>query len=130
MIESKGISVLNTLGRRTRLKWHRLRTTRDDIPFTPARLTEGLKWGASLEVDLQPHGGEPGFAILHDATLERETTGAGPVPLADAQFLSTLKLRAADGSASEEPVLLLDELCAVIRSGAAAPGPSCNSISR
>lgn len=121
-MQGEGLSVLNPRGTRTRLKWHRLRRTRDDIPFTPARLAEGLRLGASLEVDLQPHGGEAGFAVLHDDTLERETTGAGAVAGTDATALSALALRGPGGAASAERVLLLDGLCALIRAGTAHPG--------
>jgi len=118
--DGEGISIRNAFGTRTRLKWHRLRRSPDDIPFTPRRLSEGLACGASLEVDLQPHGGEPGFAILHDATLDTETTGTGPVMQADARQLSKLRLRGAAGAASEEPVLLLGRLCELIVDGSAA----------
>lgn len=65
-------------GKRIPLKWHRLRRSRSDPLFDEAVLDEGLKRGASMEVDLRVLG-DGGFAVLHDETLDRETDGTGRV---------------------------------------------------
>ena len=65
-------------GRRTFLKWHRARRRGGDPAFTGRRILEGMAAGASVEVDLVLHA-DDGFAVLHDLSLERETTGSGPV---------------------------------------------------
>jgi glycerophosphoryl diester phosphodiesterase len=65
-------------GHRTLFKWHCGRRYRDDVNFTASRIIEGLRLGASIEVDLRRHTGG-GFAVLHDATLDRETDGSGEV---------------------------------------------------
>lgn len=90
-----------------RLKWHCLRRRFSDPPFTALRLVEGLAIGASLEVDLRLHA-DHGFAILHDATLERETDGAGPVRCATPGQLRALVMRRSDGGRPERPMLLED----------------------
>ena len=65
-------------GHRTWFKWHRARRRAGDPVFTRTRILEGLRLGASIEVDLVIHGGH-GFAIVHDFLLDNETTGHGPV---------------------------------------------------
>jgi hypothetical protein len=79
-------------GHRTRLKWHMGRRVRTDVPFTPSRAREAMALGASFEVDLNPHAGA-GFAVLHDATLDRETDGQGAVLATAPDDLRRLKLR-------------------------------------
>ena len=98
-------------GHRTLFKWHRGRRHRDDVNFTAARILEGLRLGASVEVDLRRHAGG-GFAVLHDATLDRETDGTGKVAEKSAAELRRLKLRREDGTMSGEPLMLLDDLTA------------------
>ena len=61
-------------GHRTWFKWHRARRRAGDPVFTRTRILEGLRLGASIEVDLVIHGGH-GFAIVHDFLLDNETTG-------------------------------------------------------
>lgn len=100
-------------GHPIRLKWHRLRRFRTDTPFTTARLAEGLKLDASMEVDLRVLA-DGRFAVLHNATLDRETTGSGPVDTASADDLRKLRLRSPDGTATRDPVLLLDDLVALV----------------
>src|SRR5687768_8946452 len=70
----------------TRLKWHRLKRSRSDLPFTPRRLLEGLAVGASMEVDLRIHA-DHSFVCLHDETLDRETSGTGPIAQASLEHL-------------------------------------------
>ncbi len=50
------------------------------------------------------------FVIMHDATIDRETTGTGAVSELTLSELKTLNKRYRDGSVSEEPVATLQEL--------------------
>jgi glycerophosphoryl diester phosphodiesterase len=101
----------------TRLKWHRLQRSRSDLPFTPRRLLEGLAAGASMEVDLRLHA-DHSFVCLHDATLERETSGSGPVARASLEQLRRLTLRGAE-SPTGEGLILLEDLAELARVAAA-----------
>jgi glycerophosphoryl diester phosphodiesterase len=101
-------------GHRSWLKWHRARRRADDPVFSRARILEGMRAGASVEVDLVVHGGG-GMAVLHNLMLEEETTGTGPVRAADAATLRALHLRANDGRVLPERVMLLEDLCAELR---------------
>jgi glycerophosphoryl diester phosphodiesterase len=76
-VMAKGISILSE-GRQTRLKWHRLRRSMTDPPFGTEAMAAGFALGASMELDLRVRG-DGGFVVLHDETLDRETTGAGRV---------------------------------------------------
>ncbi len=107
----QGISIRNG-GRITWLKWHRARKHASDSAFTGARIVEGMRIGASVEVDLNAHAGGC-FAVLHDATLDRETTGKGPVVSAQPDTLRGLRLRANDGAATDEPLMDLADLTAL-----------------
>ena len=104
-------------GRAVRLKWHKLRQRPEDPPFARANLRAGLAAGASLEVDLRRRACGR-FVCLHDAGLEGETTGEGPVAGIDAAAIGRLEMRDAPG---ERP-LLLDELADAVRAGPCAPG--------
>tara|TARA_R110002124_G_scaffold10096_16_gene50974 strand:- start:794 stop:1648 length:855 start_codon:yes stop_codon:yes gene_type:complete len=104
---------LEHAGHRTWLKWHRGRRRREDPAFSGQRIVEGMRLGASVEVDLVVHAG-PGFAVLHDLSLERETTGSGLVADHDAEQMRALRLRAEDGTALDEPVMLLEDLAALL----------------
>ena len=75
--EADGIAIRYD-GKRVILKWHRLRRRRSDPLFSADVLAEGLERGASMEIDLRV-ASDGGFAVLHDASLDRETSGAGPV---------------------------------------------------
>lgn len=97
-------------GHRTWLKWHRGRRTASDPVFTGSRILEALHLGASVEVDLVVTA-DGNFAILHDHTLDRETTGQGPVNAAADAAIRQLTLRDNDGMPIPEPVMLLDDLC-------------------
>lgn len=103
-------------GHRTFLKWHRGRRLGSDPVFTGRRILEGMAVGASVEVDLVVTG-DAGFAVLHDLTLDRETTGTGPVVAASDAEIRALKLRGNDGAPIAEPVMLLGDLCALMASG-------------
>ena len=97
-------------GHRTWLKWHRGRRRAADAVFSGARILEGMRLGASLEVDLVVHGCG-GMAVLHNLTLDEETTGSGPVRAADAATLRALHRRANDGRVLPDRVTLLEDLC-------------------
>jgi glycerophosphoryl diester phosphodiesterase len=112
-----GIAI-QTSGHTTRLKWHRLQRSHSDLPFTPRRLLEGLAAGASMEVDLRLHA-DHSFVCLHDETLDRETTGTGPVAQAALELLRRLTLRGEAGTTGEG-LILLEDLAELAR-GAAAP---------
>ena len=98
-----------------RLKWHKLRRRLEDAPFDRRNLALGLAAGASLEVDLQPLACGR-FVCLHDAELESETTGLGPVSGIDAGDVKRLRMR--EGGAAP---LLLDELVELVRGGPTHP---------
>lgn len=100
-------------GHRTWLKWHRARRRASDPVFTGARILEGMRLGASVEVDLVVHA-DRGYAVLHDLTLERETTGSGRVADWGATALRTLHLRGEDGAVLSDRVMLLEDLCALL----------------
>jgi glycerophosphoryl diester phosphodiesterase len=100
-------------GHRTWLKWHRGRRRAADPVFTGARILEAMRLGASVEVDLVIHA-DNGCAILHDLTLERETTGTGRVRATDAATLRQLHLRGNDGEPIADRVMLLEDLCALL----------------
>jgi glycerophosphoryl diester phosphodiesterase len=109
----KGIAI-DAGGHPVRLKWHRLQRRPDDLAFTPRRLREGLVLGASMEVDLRRHA-DHGFVCLHDATLERETTGSGAIATTTTGTLRRLTLRQADGTPSGEGLILLEDLAEIAR---------------
>jgi glycerophosphoryl diester phosphodiesterase len=114
-----GVALLRK-GHRTLFKWHRGRRYRDDVNFSAARILEGLRLGASVEVDLRRHAGG-GFAVLHDATLDRETDGRGAVAEKSAAELRRLKLRHEDGMMSAEPLMLLGDLTAALANESLPP---------
>jgi glycerophosphoryl diester phosphodiesterase len=96
-------------GRSAVLKWHRARRCADDPAFITARILQGLRAGASVEIDINPLAcGD--FAVIHDATLDRETTGTGPVAAIDGDTFAHLHRRAEDGAPTVEPALTLSAL--------------------
>ncbi|UXS03372.1 glycerophosphodiester phosphodiesterase [Agrobacterium tumefaciens] len=107
-------------GHRTWIKWHRGRRKASDPVFTGKRIIEAMQLGASVEVDLVVHGGA-GFAVLHDLTLERETTGRGKVQAKSADDLRGLFLRDNDGHPIDENVMLLEDLCTLLSRQGAHP---------
>ena len=100
-------------GHRTWLKWHRGRRKASDPVFTGARIIEGMRLGASVEVDLVVTA-DKGLAVLHDKTLDRETTGTGPLAAASDASIRELHLRGNDGAPIADRVMLLDDLCALM----------------
>jgi glycerophosphoryl diester phosphodiesterase len=111
----EGIAVVRG-GHTTWLKWHRARKTAGDLPFTAARILEGLRLGASVEVDLVRHGGG-GFAVLHDFVLDRGTTGTGPVAETPPEVLRTLFQRDGNGNPTAHHPMLFEDLCALLAAG-------------
>lgn len=107
-------------GHRTWLKWHRGRRRASDPVFTGARILEGMRLGASIEVDLVVTA-DKGMAVLHDKTLDRETTGSGPVAMASDAHIRQLRLRGNDAAPLEDRVMLLDDLCALMAQGSVHP---------
>ena len=105
---------------RTWLKWHRARRKASDPVFTGGRILEGMRLGASVEVDLVVHA-DRGYAVLHDLSVERETTGNGKVAELGAAALRSLHLRGNDGAPLGEHVMLLEDLCALLAQGGLHP---------
>jgi glycerophosphoryl diester phosphodiesterase len=105
-------------GHKTMLKWHRARKAAGDLPFTGERILEGLRLGASVEVDLVRHA-EGGFAVLHDFGLDRDTTGTGRVADASAATIRSLYLRDPAGNPTAHRPMLLEDLCTLIAAGGA-----------
>jgi glycerophosphoryl diester phosphodiesterase len=108
-------------GHRTWLKWHRARRRAGDPVFSCTRILEGLRLGASVEVDLVVHGGH-GFALLHDFLLDNETTGHGPARQTPPEALRELHRRSEDGTPLPDTVMLLEDLCALLAASPPAPG--------
>jgi len=107
-------------GHQTWFKWHRGRRRLSDPVFTGKRILEAMALGASTEVDLVVTG-DKGFAVLHDMTLDRETTGQGAVAQTGDEAIRKLHLRDNDGNPLAEPVMLLDDLCMLMASGTMHP---------
>lgn len=120
MPERSGISI-EANGHRTLLKWHRGHRYAGDISFTRERIVEGMALGASVEIDLVRFADE-GFAVLHDETLDRATTGEGPVLKATANYLRSLHLRDHQGAPTGHPIMLVQDLGQVLQGSARAPG--------
>ena len=107
-------------GHRTWLKWHRAKRQASDPVFTGQRILQGMRLGASVEVDLVVHG-DGGFAVLHDLTADRETTGSGTIAGLSAAQLRSFLLRGEDGVPLGEHVMLLEDLCALLARGGLHP---------
>lgn len=107
-------------GHRTFFKWHRGRRRATDPVFTGRRIIEGMKLGASVEVDLVIHA-DDGMAVLHNLSLERETTGSGLVRETSAEVLRGLHLRDNAGQPIDDKVMLLEDLAALISRDGAHP---------
>lgn len=101
-------------GHRTWMKWHRGRRKASDPVFTGSRILEAMRLGASVEVDLVIHA-DHGCAILHNHTLDAETTGTGLVCETLASVLRDLNLRGNDGQPIADKVMLLEDLCALLQ---------------
>ena len=112
---SDGVSVLRN-GHRTMLKWHRGRKAIADLPFTGERILEGMRLGASVEVDLVKHA-DGGFAVLHDFALDHDTTGHGLVANTSAAEIRGLFLRGPDGAPTAHRPMLFEDLCSLLAAG-------------
>ena len=55
--------------------------------------------------------------VIHDATLDRTTSGSGPVRERTAAELGALRLKARDGTVTAEPVPTLDQVVALAAAG-------------
>lgn len=108
-----GLAVFHR-GRAVRLKWHRMRRRIGDPLFGAETMRQGFRLGASMEVDLRVRG-DGGFVVLHDETLDRETTGAGPVASLSIEELRRLHFQ----DMPTRPLLLTEDLAASL--GAAHP---------
>lgn len=98
------VTDLFLLGKRTRLKWHRLRRSMADPEFSAEVMAEGFRVGASMELDLQVRA-DGGFVVMHDETLDRETTGMGRVAEMDREALLSIGYRQ-----QPRPLILSEEL--------------------
>jgi len=107
-------------GHRTFFKWHRGRRRLSDPVFTGRRIIEGMQAGASVEVDLVVHA-DNGMAVLHNLSLERETTGTGLVRETSAATLRGLNLRDNEGQPIADKVMLLEDLAALLARDGAHP---------
>jgi len=90
-------------GRRMLLKYHRLLSgTGAHPPNSLSALRELLDGGAeAIEFDVHAIGGGD-YLLVHDETLDRETTGTGPVAASTPASVKNLRLRGWD----EAPALL------------------------
>lgn len=104
-----------------RLKWHMLRRRKSDPAFLRENLVAALREGAACEVDIVLTA--DGHALcLHDLTLDRETTGSGPVADATRAQIERLHQRGSDRAALSSAPLFLDEIVATLcEIGVAAP---------
>jgi len=103
-----------------RLKWHMLRRRAAEPAHLAANLEPGLLAGAALEVDVVVTK-DGHFLCLHDLTLNRETTGTGPVRDADRATIEGLRQRGRDGAALDTAPLFLDEVVETVRRVGAPP---------
>ncbi len=120
MLEQAGVSI-EANGHRTLLKWHRGHRFAGDVSFTRERIAQGMACGASVEIDLVRFA-DAGFAVLHDETLDRPTTGQGPVLAATAYYLRSLRLRDHQGAETGHPIMLIDDLGPLLEESAQAAG--------
>lgn len=111
-LSPQGLTILYG-GRHVRLKWHRLRRRMGAPLFGVQALQDGLRVGASMELDLRVRR-DGGFVVLHNATLDAETTGAGSVAEHTAEQLRTLRLRP-----GFTPLIFSEDLATLLR--AASP---------
>lgn len=102
-----------------RVKWHKLRRRKSDPPFLRDNLRAALAAGAPCEVDIQLTA-DAHAVCLHDAHLDRETTGHGPVAAATRAEIERLRQRDESGVVHADAPLFLDELVAIVRAHGAA----------
>ncbi len=86
-----------------------LRRRKSDPPFLRANLVAALHSGAACEVDIRfTRDGHP--LCLHDARLDRETTGTGRVDAATRVEVERLRQRGSNGAPLADAPLFLDEI--------------------
>ncbi|OMQ42993.1 glycerophosphodiester phosphodiesterase family protein [Ensifer sp. 1H6] len=102
------------------LKWHRLRQVRTDGAFGRSRMLLGAACGASMEVDLRALG-DGDFVCLHDATVDRETSAAGPVRDFTSSDVRSMVMRTDDGHLTDLQPMLLGDLAAAMGSEVVHP---------
>ncbi|MEJ1158445.1 glycerophosphodiester phosphodiesterase [Prosthecomicrobium sp. N25] len=96
-----------------RLKWHMLRRRKTEPAHQRDSLRAALEAGAACEVDVVLT--RDGHALcLHDRTLDRETSGTGPVAAAARADIERLRQRGPDGRLLDSPPLFLDEVVAAV----------------
>jgi glycerophosphoryl diester phosphodiesterase len=98
-------SAIPFAGRRVLLKYHQfLSGTGHHPPNSVSALREVLAGGAEV-IEFDVHAIADGhYLLIHDDTLDRETTGSGPVHSCTAASVRALRLRGSD----EVPALLAD----------------------
>jgi glycerophosphoryl diester phosphodiesterase len=103
---------LDYRGRQVLLKYHKFNSGRSERPPNSLSALDELLGAelAVIEFDVGLLAGGA-FALLHDARLERETTGVGPLRAITASQLKALALRG-----SSEPPSTLAEVAARLRS--------------
>lgn len=97
-------------GHSTRLKWHRLRRQMRDPLFSREVMTAGFDEGASMELDLRVRA-DGGFVVLHDAELQGETTGTGPIAATTVDELLPICMQQGG-----RPLILSEDLSAMMQS--------------
>jgi hypothetical protein len=109
-----------------RLKWHKLRQRAEDPPFLAENLVAALAAGVPCEVDLRFTADHHALCI-HDAVLDHETTGTGPVAAANRADIEAARQRGNRGQVLDTPPLFLDEVVEAVRAhrltSGAAVGP-------
>jgi glycerophosphoryl diester phosphodiesterase len=100
---------INHEGHCTRLKWHRLRRSTREPLFSREAMQAGFKEGASMELDLRVRA-DGGFVVLHDAVLEGETTGSGPI--SEKMIEELLPVRMQEGG---RPLILSEDLAGMMQ---------------
>jgi glycerophosphoryl diester phosphodiesterase len=106
---NSGLSI-NLAGHVTRLKWHRLRRSKEEPEFGSGAMSEGFRLGASMELDLRVRA-DGGFVVIHDETLDRETTATGILAKLTQNDLDGVKYRQ-----SHSPLILSEHLASLIPS--------------
>ncbi len=100
-------------GPHVQLKWHNLRRHRTEPGALRSNLEVGLATGAVMEADLRVTR-DGHWVCLHDAMLDEETTGHGPVIEYDADQLRRLQTRTPAGAISGFAPLFLEDLAELI----------------
>lgn len=109
LLDAQGLEISHE-GHRTRLKWHRLRKRFADPLFSAEVMAEGFAAGASMELDLRVRA-DGGFVVLHDRTLDGETTGHGPIAKKTIGDLGDIRMKEGD-----RPLILSEDLAAMMQS--------------